>query len=274
MLVPLAVLALGAAFAGVAFRHWFIGGGFEGFWRNSLFIGQGNHILEEMEHVPALVSLSPTLMMLGGLVVAYYMYLVDKTAPKRLADAFPAALPLPAQQVVLRRALRLDLRPAGLRHRPPVLEGRRRRDHRWLRSGRNLRPRPRRDAQRRAAAVRLHLSIRLRDAARRGGARDLVSVRRGALMSGSWLLSGLLILPLLGVGLHPPAARRERGDQAQRALDRALRHDHHLRAEPRRLGAFQSRPSPASSSSRSTTGSRTPFSTSSASTACRCPSSC
>ena len=52
MLVPLAGLALGAAFAGVAFRHWFIGGGFEDFWRNALFIGPANHILEEMEHVP------------------------------------------------------------------------------------------------------------------------------------------------------------------------------------------------------------------------------
>ena len=52
MLIPLAGLALGATFAGVVFRHWFIGGGFEGFWRNSLFVGPDNHILEEMEHVP------------------------------------------------------------------------------------------------------------------------------------------------------------------------------------------------------------------------------
>jgi NADH-quinone oxidoreductase subunit L len=89
MLIPLAGLALGATFAGIAFRDWFIGGGFEGFWRNSLFVGPDNHILEEMEHVPALVSLSPTLMMVGGLLVAIYMYLVDRTAPKRLADFFP-----------------------------------------------------------------------------------------------------------------------------------------------------------------------------------------
>ena len=89
MLIPLAGLALGATFAGVVFRYWFIGGGFEGFWRNSLFVGPDNHILEEMEHVPALVSLSPTLMMVGGLLVAIYMYLVDRTAPKRLADLFP-----------------------------------------------------------------------------------------------------------------------------------------------------------------------------------------
>jgi NADH-quinone oxidoreductase subunit L len=55
-----------------------------------LFLGQENHILEEMEHVPALVSLSPTLMMLAGLAVAIYMYLIDRKAPERLADAVPA----------------------------------------------------------------------------------------------------------------------------------------------------------------------------------------
>ena len=89
----------------------------------------------------------------------------------------PGALPVPAQQVVLRRALRRDLRPSGLRHRSPLLEGRRRRDHRRLRAGRGVGPRPRRDPRRGPAAVRLRLSIRVRDAARRGRARDLVSVR-------------------------------------------------------------------------------------------------
>jgi NADH-quinone oxidoreductase subunit L len=90
MLVPLAVLALGAAFAGTAFRYLFIGGGVEPFWRQSLFLGTGNHILEEMEHVSGLVSLSPSLFMLGGLLIAWYMYLVDRTAPQRLAAEFPA----------------------------------------------------------------------------------------------------------------------------------------------------------------------------------------
>jgi NADH-quinone oxidoreductase subunit L len=89
MLIPLAVLALGAVFAGVTFRHWFIGEGVGEFWRNALAIGHGNDILERMEHVPALVSLSPTIMMLFGLVVAYYMYVVNKTAPKALANTFP-----------------------------------------------------------------------------------------------------------------------------------------------------------------------------------------
>ena len=90
MLAPLAVLAVGATFAGMAFRYLFIGGGFKSFWRQSLFLGPGNHILEDMEHVSALVSLSPSLFMLGGLLVAYYMYVVDRTAPRRLAAEFPA----------------------------------------------------------------------------------------------------------------------------------------------------------------------------------------
>ncbi len=89
MLIPLAVLAVGAVFAGVVFRHWFIGGAYEGFWRNALYLGPDNHILEEMEHVPAMVSLSPTLMMIVGLLIAIYMYVVDKKAGERLAAVFP-----------------------------------------------------------------------------------------------------------------------------------------------------------------------------------------
>jgi len=89
MLIPLAALAVGATFAGMLFRHWFIGSGYEGFWKGSLFVGPTNKILEQMETVPWLVSLSPTLMMLAGLLVAYYMYIVDKTAPARWAAGNP-----------------------------------------------------------------------------------------------------------------------------------------------------------------------------------------
>ena len=57
---------------------------------NSLFLGQENDILERMETAPWLVSVSPTLAMLIGLGIAYYMYMVDRTAPQRLAADFPA----------------------------------------------------------------------------------------------------------------------------------------------------------------------------------------
>ncbi len=167
------------------------------------------------------------------------MYLVDRKAPRAARGAVPAALPIPAQQVVLRRALRLPVRPSGLRHRPRALEGRRRRDHRRPRAGRRIGPRARRDPRRGAAAVRLRLSIRLRDAARGGRARDLVPVRGGPLMSSSWILSSLLILPLIGAAFILLLPGDIGGDQAQRALDRAVRHPHHLRPEPRRLGTFR-----------------------------------
>jgi NADH-quinone oxidoreductase subunit L len=89
MLIPLAVLAFGATFAGVMYRHWFIGSGFEGFWKESLFLAKDNSILEDMEKVPWLVSLLPSLMMVVGFVIAYYMYVVDKTVPATLARANP-----------------------------------------------------------------------------------------------------------------------------------------------------------------------------------------
>ena len=89
MLIPLAVLAFGATFAGMFFRHWFIGGGFEGFWKESLFLAKDNKILEAMEQVPWLVSFLPFLMMALGFVVAFYMYVVNKSAPAALAQTNP-----------------------------------------------------------------------------------------------------------------------------------------------------------------------------------------
>jgi NADH-quinone oxidoreductase subunit L len=89
MLIPLAVLAIGATFAGDAFRYIFIGGGYESFWDGALFLAKDNHILEEMEHVPWLVSLSPSLFMAGGFVIAYYMYIVAPETPRQLAQSNP-----------------------------------------------------------------------------------------------------------------------------------------------------------------------------------------
>ncbi len=89
MLVPLGALAVGALFAGLIFSGAFIGHGVEEFWRGSLFIGADNHILHEMHDAPVFVSLAPTLMMILGFAAAYYMYMVDKDAPRRLAEGNP-----------------------------------------------------------------------------------------------------------------------------------------------------------------------------------------
>ena len=54
MLVPLALLAIGAVFAGMAFFHYFIGEGAHEFWRASIFVGAG-----EEGHLPVWVELAP-----------------------------------------------------------------------------------------------------------------------------------------------------------------------------------------------------------------------
>src|ERR1700712_774271 len=54
MLVPLGLLALGAAFAGMAFFHFFVGEGAAEFSRASLFVGKG-----EEGHLPVWVEMGP-----------------------------------------------------------------------------------------------------------------------------------------------------------------------------------------------------------------------
>ena len=89
VLIPLYVLAFGALVAGLIFKHDFIGSGGAEFWKSSLFYGPENHILEAMEHVPALVSLFPTLMMVGGFFIALYFYILAPGTAQKWADAMP-----------------------------------------------------------------------------------------------------------------------------------------------------------------------------------------
>lgn len=90
MLVPLAVLAVGAVVAGFLFKGAFIGEGYEAFWKGALFTAPDNHILEEMHHVPAWVAYSPFVMMLLGFLLALWMYIFDIRKPGQIANANPA----------------------------------------------------------------------------------------------------------------------------------------------------------------------------------------
>ncbi len=75
MMIPLYVLAVGAIFAGLAFRHTFIGEGSLEFWKSALYFGPSNHILEEMEHIPFVIGLLPSLLMVAGFLMAAYFYI-------------------------------------------------------------------------------------------------------------------------------------------------------------------------------------------------------
>ncbi|HXQ84005.1 MAG TPA: NADH-quinone oxidoreductase subunit L [Xanthobacteraceae bacterium] len=85
MLIPLALLALGSIAAGWPFVSIFTGHGVEDFFRESLKFGSGNHILEDMEHLPLVTTLSPTVMMLGGFLVAWQFYIRRPDIPEALA---------------------------------------------------------------------------------------------------------------------------------------------------------------------------------------------
>jgi len=85
MLIPLGVLSLGALFAGMLLYPYFAGGDVDAFFRGSIFMGEENKILEEIHHSPAWVVWSPTVMMLLGFGVAYWMYMVSPGVPKALA---------------------------------------------------------------------------------------------------------------------------------------------------------------------------------------------
>jgi NADH-quinone oxidoreductase subunit L len=85
MLVPLAMLATGSILAGLPFRDLFVGPGVEHFFRESIKFAASNHILEEMEHLPAVVGYLPTVMMAIGFLVAWQFYLRRPDIPERLA---------------------------------------------------------------------------------------------------------------------------------------------------------------------------------------------
>jgi NADH-quinone oxidoreductase subunit L len=85
MLIPLALLALGSIVAGWPFLSLFTGHGVEGFFRESLKFGPDNKILEAMEELPLYVSLTPTVMMIIGFLVAYQFYIRRPDLPEALA---------------------------------------------------------------------------------------------------------------------------------------------------------------------------------------------
>jgi len=89
MLVPLAVLAIGALFAGLAFSQNFIGHHFEEFWKGTIGQGPDNHIMHDMHDVALGVGLAPSFMMIGGFLVALWMYILKPGTAHRLAQANP-----------------------------------------------------------------------------------------------------------------------------------------------------------------------------------------
>src|SRR5688500_14111057 len=87
MLVPLALLSLGAIAAGMAFHHAFIDVE-EGahFWQGSIAFDA--HLMHAIHEVPLWVKLSPAIAMLTGLTIAWQAYIRDPSIPARFTGEF------------------------------------------------------------------------------------------------------------------------------------------------------------------------------------------
>jgi NADH-quinone oxidoreductase subunit L len=75
MIVPLAVLALGSILTGAVAVNAFVGEGMASFWGESILILPAHGALEASHHVPLIVELSPLVLALSGIGLAWWMYI-------------------------------------------------------------------------------------------------------------------------------------------------------------------------------------------------------
>jgi NADH-quinone oxidoreductase subunit L len=88
MLVPLIVLSVGAIFAGRLLNGWFIGEEQAAFWHGAIFTLPTNHVLQNLESVPAAVEMAPLIVACLGIAMAYAMYMAAPRLPKLMAKEY------------------------------------------------------------------------------------------------------------------------------------------------------------------------------------------
>ena len=88
MTIPLLLLATGALVTGFFFHEQLLGPDWRQFWGQSIQLAPGNHVLQAMEEVPRWVGLSPSVVGLVGIVVAYLLYMAAPSVPPLLAARF------------------------------------------------------------------------------------------------------------------------------------------------------------------------------------------
>ena len=89
MLIPLFVLAAGSIFAGIIGSKIYHMVAAEGnFFSGAIFVREGkSNLLEEIHHAPFLVKISPLIVGVVAIALAYIFYLVKKDWPAKLANA-------------------------------------------------------------------------------------------------------------------------------------------------------------------------------------------
>ncbi|MFT9014878.1 MAG: NADH-quinone oxidoreductase subunit L [Acetobacter sp.] len=87
MSVPLVLLAVGAAVAGIVLAPFYIGAHQAAFWNGAIFNAHDNTIMERFEHVPALIALLPSVAGVVGIALAVVFYVLAPSLPAALASA-------------------------------------------------------------------------------------------------------------------------------------------------------------------------------------------
>jgi len=85
MLLPLAALAVGSIAAGYPALNIFTGHGADAFFHGALQLSTANTLFESAEKLPLILSISPTVMMIVGFLVAWQFYIRRPDLPVELA---------------------------------------------------------------------------------------------------------------------------------------------------------------------------------------------
>jgi NADH-quinone oxidoreductase subunit L len=85
VLVPLAVLAVGALFAGAVFDTYFIGERSAAFWHGAIAAIAGNGLSPMPTELPTWVELTPFVLTVSGFLIAYYYYIARPELPAQMA---------------------------------------------------------------------------------------------------------------------------------------------------------------------------------------------
>jgi NADH-quinone oxidoreductase subunit L len=88
MMIPLFFLAIGSVLAGViGAKVLHMVSGEHNFFADAIFTQTGNQLLEEAHHAPLLVKLSPLLVGIVAIALAYLFYIAKTNLPKKLAES-------------------------------------------------------------------------------------------------------------------------------------------------------------------------------------------
>jgi NADH-quinone oxidoreductase subunit L len=85
MLIPLALLSIGAIFAGFYFYDAFVDGQNEAFWAGAIYRAAENHVLHERHNVPEWVLWAPLVVTVGGFLIATFTYFFNRGVGARVA---------------------------------------------------------------------------------------------------------------------------------------------------------------------------------------------